>query len=59
MATLTLILQAITAVLKFPEALSAFLRLIEKTPVEKQTEIIQRVNKEMEDFLVGGRPKWD
>jgi hypothetical protein len=47
------------AVLKFPKELGDFLRLIEKTPVEKQTEIIQRVNKEMEDFLAGGRPKWD
>jgi hypothetical protein len=47
------------AVLKFPKELGDFLRLIEKTPVEKQTEIIQRVNKEMEDFLAGERIKWN
>jgi len=58
-ATLTLIIQAIVAVLKFPKELGDFIRLIEKTPVDKQTEIIQRVNAEMEDFLAGGRPKWD
>lgn len=59
MATFTLILQAILAVLKFPKELGDFMRLIEKTPVEKTTEILQRVNAEMEDVLRGGRPKWD
>ena len=59
METVTLILQAIMAALKFPDALRALILLLEKTPVEKQTEIVQRVNQEMEDVLGGGRPKWD
>ena len=59
METVTLILQAIMAALKFPDALRTLILLLEKTPVEKQTEIVQRVNQEMEDVLGGGRPKWD
>jgi len=54
------------AVLKFPAELSAFLRLIEKTPVEKQAEIIESVNSWLEKSAVSDNagdevepPKWD
>lgn len=59
MTTLALILQAVVLALKFPKELADLIRLIEKTPEEKRQEIIQKVNKEMEDVLNGGRPKWD
>ena len=59
--SLALIFQAIIAVLKFPDAMSAFIKLVSKTPAEKQAEIVAQVN-----ALIGasesspdGRPKWD
>lgn len=59
MITFTLILQAIVAVLKFPEAMDNFIRLLSKTPEEKRQEILARIQKESDDLDRGSRPKWD
>ena len=59
MATALLILQAIMAALKFPSELSAFIKLISKSPAEKRDEITKRILAEEEKFAETGRPTWD
>ena len=59
MATFALILQAIVAVLKFPAELSAFIRLISKSPEEKRQEILKTIEAESAAIDAGERPKWD
>lgn len=65
MATLTLILQALIAVLKFPAEMSKFIKLVSKSPEEKRAEIVAQVDKWMEDSATSDGdgevepPKWD
>jgi len=57
--TFSLIIQVVLAAFKFPEEFRKLLKFIEKTPAEKQLEIYQRVNSEMEEYLAGERIKWN
>lgn len=59
--TLTLIFQAIVAVLNFPDAMAAFIKLISKTPAEKQADIVAQVNAMITASQTSpdGRPKWE
>lgn len=59
MATLALILQAVVAVLKFPEAMSAFIRLVSKSPEEKRQEITLQVKQWAEQSSSSERPTWE
>jgi hypothetical protein len=61
MITLTLIFQAIIAVLNFPAAMAAFIKLVSKTPAEKQADIVAQVNAMIDasESSPDGRPKWD
>lgn len=65
MATFALILQAITAILKFPEEMRRFIQLISKSPEEKRQEINAQVEAWMKDSATGGdgeevgAPKWE
>lgn len=59
MASLALILQAVVAALKFPAELSAFIRLVSKSPEEKRQEILKQIEAESAAIDAGGRPKWD
>lgn len=56
MVTLLLILQTISAVLKFPAEMSAFLKLIEKTPDEKKADITSAIEAQLQGFEQTGRP---
>ena len=51
-----LILQAIIAVLKFPDAMAAFIKLVSKTPDEKQAEITAAIEAQLKSFEETGRP---
>lgn len=59
--SIALIFQAIIAVFKFPDAMSAFIKLVSKTPAEKQAEILVQVNAliSASQSSPDGRPKWD
>lgn len=65
MATITLILQAVLAALKFPTELSKFIKLISKSPAEKQAEINAQVDAWLAESATGGTgeevepPKWE
>lgn len=51
-----LIIQAIIAVMKFPDAMAAFIKLVSKTPAEKQAEITAAVQAQLDSFDRTGRP---
>lgn len=57
--SISLILQAILAVLKFPSEMSAFIRLISKSTEEKLAEIHKKNLADVEEMEKTGRPKWD
>lgn len=57
--TLMGVLEILLAILKFPAELSAFVRLISKTPEEKRSEIMIQVNVWMDESASGERPKWE
>lgn len=59
MATLALILEAVVAALKFPGELSAFIRLVSKSPAEKRQEIMLQVNAWMDESASKDRPTWE
>ena len=56
---LSLILQAIIAVLKFPSAMREFIKLLEKSPEEKRQEIEMQVRLWADESAVSERPKWN
>ena len=55
------LLAVILAFLKFPAELTAFIKLLQKTPAEKQADILKQVNAmvAMSQSSDDGRPKWD
>lgn len=55
----TTIIQVILAALKFPDAMRAFLLLLEKTPEEKRGAIVQSVEALMKESSESEDPKWD
>jgi hypothetical protein len=57
--TFAAILEILLAILKFPSELSAFVRLISKSPEEKRSEIMLQVNAWMDASASGERPKWE
>jgi hypothetical protein len=59
--TITLIFQAIIAILKFPDAMAAFIKLVSKTPAEKQADIVTQVNVMItaSESSSDGRPTWN
>lgn len=57
--SLALILEVLVALLKFPKELSAFIRLISKSPEEKRQEILKTIEAESAAIDAGERPKWD
>lgn len=52
-----LIIEVLMALLKFPKELSAFIKLISKTPEEKRVEILERIAAEEKHFEDTGRPQ--
>lgn len=59
MPSLSVILEVLLALLKFPGELSAFVRLISKSPEEKRQEIMTQVNAWMDDSASKDRPTWE
>lgn len=57
--SLMAILEVLLAILKFPAELSAFVRLISKSPEEKRQEIMVQVNAWMDASASGERPEWE
>lgn len=63
--SLTLILQAIIAVLKFPEEMSKFIKLVSKSPEEKRAQINEQVDAWLKDSATSDGPddveppKWE
>lgn len=58
--SLSLILQVIVALLKFPSELRSFILFLEKAPEEKRQEMQDKINKENQNFAnTGIPPKWD
>lgn len=53
------ILEIILGVLKFPSEVSAFIRLISKSPEEKRQEILKNIEAESKKLDETGRPTWD
>lgn len=51
-----IILEIVLGVLKFPTEVSAFIRLISKTPDEKRQEITADIQKQLDAFENTGRP---
>lgn len=47
--TFSLVLEAIVAVLKFPTEMQKFIKLVSKSPAEKQAEINAQVDKWLEE----------
>lgn len=58
--SISLILQVVVALLKFPAELRSFLLFLEKAPEEKRQEMNERLNKENQAFAdTGIPPQWD
>lgn len=53
------IFEIILGVLKFPGEISAFIRLISKSPEEKRQEILKNIGVESDKLDKEGRPTWD
>jgi hypothetical protein len=58
-STVSLILQAVIAALKFPTELSSFLKLIEKSSEQKRAEIVKQNEKWLQESAESDRPKWE
>lgn len=56
---ITLILQLIIAAFKFPEEMSKFLKLIQKSPEQKRQEIVKQVDAWMKDSSESEEPIWE
>lgn len=54
--TIGAILEIILGVLKFPGEVSALIRLLSKSPDEKRQEIMQSMQKQLDDFENTGHP---
>jgi len=54
--SIAVIFQVVLAALKFPAEMTAFIKLLSKTPDEKKAEITAALEKQLQDFLDTGRP---
>jgi hypothetical protein len=53
------IIALIIGVLKFPQVILDFVKLLQKTPAEKHSDLIKKVQAEAAHFEETGRPQWD
>lgn len=49
----------IATILKFPNTILAFIKILKKTPQENHEDILNMVAKESEKLEQTGRPTWD
>lgn len=52
------IIELITLVLKFPEAVKWFVNELKDTPEERRMEFVEKARKMMDEFKKTGRPTW-
>jgi hypothetical protein len=57
--SLTLIIQAVLAALRFPGEVIALVKLLSKSPAERQQEIMLQVNAWMDESSSSERPHWE
>ena len=57
--SLALIIQAVLAALRFPGEVIALVKLLSKSPAEKQQEIMLQVNAWMDESASKDRPTWE
>lgn len=57
--SLSLFLQLLTAIFRFPQELAALVRLLEKAPEEKRQEIVLEVGRWMAQSQTGTKPGSD
>lgn len=56
--TLTAILEIVSGILKFPDAIYKFVLLLKKTPQEKHDALLGAAQAEADKFEQTGRPTW-
>lgn len=52
------VLEIISAVLKFPQAVLSLVRVLTKTPEEQHEDLMKRIAEEAQNFESSGRPRW-
>lgn len=57
--SITLVLEVLLALLKFPNALRDFVRLLEKSDEQKRQEIQTQVQSWMKQSAESERPQWE
>lgn len=57
--TLATFVEIALGVLKFPETVLKFVKLIQKTPLEKHEALLAKLQEEATHFETTGRPKWE
>lgn len=55
--SISVILEVILALFKFPDAMASFAKLISKTPDQRRQEIVADIRGELDSFESTGRPK--
>lgn len=48
----------ITGVLKFPDVILEFIKLLQATPQESHEKLLKRIAEEAQQFEESGRPDW-
>jgi len=56
--TLATITEIVLGVLKFPETVLKFVKIIQKTPLEKHEALLAKLQEETTKFEETGRPTW-
>jgi hypothetical protein len=49
----------IVGVLKFPQTILEFVKILQKTPEQKHSDLLKQVAAEAKQFEDTGRPQWD
>lgn len=59
MLSLQAILEIVSGVLKFPGEVLALIRVLQGTPAEQQSKIMEAIARERDSLEKTGRPTWD
>lgn len=57
--TLAMLVEIALGVLKFPETILKFIKIIRATPLEKHEALLAKLQEEQTKFENEGRPKWN
>lgn len=57
--TISAILSLIIGILQFPAQMSAFLKILQKTPEEQHNALIASIQAQSAAYQASGRPNWD